>query len=166
MKSDSHVWKAPQELVLHKSKHWVVNYKFECNYPGYVIISPKTHNATDLLDLSNAELKEMGLVLKVVSKTIKQIFKPERIYLCKFGNTANCSFHFHVIPIHKWAIRAFLMAYPKRKPVGPEITEYISNQLIHNSLISKPIEYYIAKLRAKFRSAQLIKIRMSDQGHR
>jgi diadenosine tetraphosphate (Ap4A) HIT family hydrolase len=157
MRTSSENWKPPKELVVYESKYWEVNHMPGCVYPGYLVIAPQNHHATCLLDISDAEMMEFGLVAKTVYRILKEAFQPERIYFCRFGNTPNCSFHFHAIPVHGWAIEAFAKSHPDDHPYGPEMTAFISNELIANPGIyhdSEPIEQTITELRNLFQKTE------------
>ena len=70
--------------------------------PGYCLVAPKTHIEDLAEGLSpNAYLRQQSIVHRL-SRTLKQVFDAERIYVLSLGSQqGNSHLHWHVVPLPK-----------------------------------------------------------------
>lgn len=97
----------PRQFHLMETQHWLVNHRMNSALPGYLMIGSK-QDADELADLSPAALGELGPLLALVQRFLRERLSAGRVYLARFGHTPGFSVHFHAIPVYGWVERAFL----------------------------------------------------------
>lgn len=94
------------DLIVFKTKYWVVNHRKDSKISGYLIMQPLS-GSTDCSNLSMEALNEMGSIIAHTESIIKKLFNPQYIYISKYGHTPNTPFHFHFIPVYQWVVDLF-----------------------------------------------------------
>lgn len=74
--------------------------------PGYLIISSKKF-ASDLTELPESALSELGPLLARVQDAIKRELNARRVYIGRYGHAPGHTVHFHMIPIYDWVEELF-----------------------------------------------------------
>ena len=85
----------PQELIIYETEFWSVNHRINTSLPGYVIVSTKLENISCLDDLPLEARSELGIVLAKVERSINYLFKPEWVYISRYGHSPGFAMHFH-----------------------------------------------------------------------
>ena len=115
----------PPELVVLETAHWVVNQRVGTALPGYLIVGAKDPEAMDLSRLVPAAQAELGPVLARVQAAVTEVLTPEWTLVSRWGLMEGFPVHFHVIPVTRGVIDAYLaderyrglMAFYTRPPV-------------------------------------------------
>lgn len=67
---------------------------------GYVLVAPKKHLEHVTSDLTLDEYLNIQKIVYFVSEALKQIVKPERMYILSLGSQqGNSHIHWHVVPL-------------------------------------------------------------------
>jgi diadenosine tetraphosphate (Ap4A) HIT family hydrolase len=74
--------------------------------PGYLTIGAR-NEPRSLSELPSLALSELGPLLSLVEKTIREASEPKRIYFGRFGHSEGFGFHIHVIPVYEWVEKLF-----------------------------------------------------------
>ncbi|WP_267555177.1 HIT family protein [Rhizobium rhizogenes] len=85
---------------------WRVDHRANSTLPGYLIISSKSF-VTDLSDLPESTLCELGPLLASSQDALKRRLDAQRVYIGRYGHVAARTLHFHVIPIYDWVEELF-----------------------------------------------------------
>ena len=85
---------------------WLVSHRMNSALPGYLMVSPKT-DTSDLSELTEGALTELGPLLAAAQKALKQELHAERVYIGRYGHSPGYPIHFHVIPIYGWVEALF-----------------------------------------------------------
>ena len=96
----------PEHLIIKETDHWIINHRVGSNLPGYLMVGSRMET-TNLHDLSAVALAELGPLLASAQQALLDLFKPEQIYMGRYGHMTGFSIHFHVIPIYTWVKEAF-----------------------------------------------------------
>jgi diadenosine tetraphosphate (Ap4A) HIT family hydrolase len=96
----------PAHLIIKETEHWIVNHRIGSNLPGYLMVGAQMETG-NLFDLPAVALAELGPLLSRTQQALTELFRPEHIYIGRYGHTEGHSIHFHVIPIYSWVKRAF-----------------------------------------------------------
>ncbi|WP_286166733.1 HIT family protein [Ochrobactrum sp. POC9] len=126
----------PQNFQIFETQAWRVSHRINSALPGYLIICSKTYS-TDLSELSENALIELGPLLALAQNTVKQELNARRVYIGRYGHSPGLPVHFHVIPIYEWVEELFwaddryrlLESYAENEGVtgtdGAELTLYV-----------------------------------------
>ncbi|NNU62958.1 HIT family protein [Ochrobactrum soli] len=96
----------PQNFHVFETDEWLVSHRIDSALPGYLIICSKTFT-DDLSDLSESALIELGPLLAMAQRAVKQELDARRVYIGRYGHTEGIPIHFHVIPIYDWVEELF-----------------------------------------------------------
>ncbi|MCE0521437.1 MAG: HIT family protein [Methylacidiphilales bacterium] len=99
-------FKVPDHLVVKETEYWIINHRIDSKLPGYLMVGSRMET-TNLFDLPNSALAELGLLLSSAQKALADLLHPEHIYVGRYGHQKGHSIHFHVIPIYSWVKEAF-----------------------------------------------------------
>ncbi len=94
------------EFLITETEEWLVSHRMDSALPGYLIVASRT-SASDLSDLSDKALREIGPLLALVQTVLRWELRAGRVYIGRYGHQAGHSFHFHVIPIYGWVEELF-----------------------------------------------------------
>ncbi|NLS01535.1 HIT family protein [Rhizobium sp. P38BS-XIX] len=94
------------DFAVLDAEHWRVSHRSNSALPGYLIVSSRRF-ATDLSELSEGALHELGPLLAAAQTALKQGLNAERVYIGRYGHVPGRTIHFHVIPIYEWIERLF-----------------------------------------------------------
>ena len=130
-------FKIPDHLIIKETEHWIINQRVGSNLPGYLMVGARVET-NDLSELPPAALAELGPLLASAQKALSDLFKPDHLYIGRYGHTSGHSIHFHVIPIYTWVKEAFAddpryrvfksfytPGVPTSDPDGAELTLYV-----------------------------------------
>ena len=98
--------KIPHRFHVVETDGWLVNHRMNSALPGYLMISSKT-DTNDLFDLPEGALEELGPLLAIAQKALKQDLHAQRVYIGRYGHSPGYPIHFHVIPIYDWVEELF-----------------------------------------------------------
>jgi len=98
--------KIPHRFQVFETDAWLVNHRVNSALPGYLMISSKT-DINDLFDLPKGALEELGPLLAMAQKALKQDLHAQHVYIGRYGHSPGYSIHFHVIPIYDWVEKLF-----------------------------------------------------------
>ncbi len=96
----------PEHLIIKTTDHWIVNHRVDSKLPGYLMIGSRV-NTGDLAALPAAALAELGGLLALTQRVLRDILGAEHVYLSRYGHQTGPSIHFHAIPIYAWVKAAF-----------------------------------------------------------
>lgn len=99
-----------EHLQIFKNKHFLVEHCFNCQIPGYLIVSPLIQVRL-LSNMGQKSLSELGPTLALATQAIEVVLKPDRIYCTAFGEENNL-LHFHLFPRTKRILEEFLKENP------------------------------------------------------
>jgi diadenosine tetraphosphate (Ap4A) HIT family hydrolase len=86
---------------IHATKHWVVEH---CTGPlgvGTFIVKPFRH-CLHAGDLTAAEAREIGPLLKLVSQVVQAVTQPEQVYVCLWSHSGWNPVHIHFVVQPAW----------------------------------------------------------------
>lgn len=92
----------PDDLVVLRTDHWLVNQCVDVAIPGYLIVGATDPAADRVSRLTPAAQAELGPLLARVHRAIEAELDPRIIYCVKWGHGAGHPVHFHVIPVFPW----------------------------------------------------------------
>lgn len=98
--------KIPDRFHVAETDGWLVSHRMNSALPGYLMISSKT-DTNDLSALPERALNELGPLLAVAQKALKQELHSRRVYIGRYGHSPGYPIHFHVIPIYDWVEELF-----------------------------------------------------------
>ena len=103
------MFEPPEEFVVLRTRHWIVNQCADVAIPGYLVVGAADPAADRLAALSPAAQAELGPILARVHRAIEEEFAPKIVYCTRWGHGPGHTLHFHVIPVYGWmeeALRA------------------------------------------------------------
>ncbi|MFT3998852.1 MAG: HIT family protein [Rhizobium sp.] len=92
-------------LIVH-TEGWLVSHRADSALPGYLIISARK-SVGDLSSMSDDTLHEIGPLLALTERSLKQTLNARRVYIGRYGHVPGRTFHFHMIPIYAWVEELF-----------------------------------------------------------
>ncbi len=101
----------PDNSVIFRSPHWILNHNLDAKIPGYLMLSPVS-GASQFHDLAETALTDLGPVIALATQSILACFKPDYIFTSRYGVTPGVALHFHIIPIYAW-IKDMLRDHPR-----------------------------------------------------
>lgn len=153
----------PRSLIVFESEHWTLNHRIGCALPGYLILMARAQ-ASDLSSLSKKALEGLGPLLAAAQQALREILKPDHLYVGRFGHTAGHSIHFHLIPVCGWLKEYFRadVRYDAVRRLGPrcdasetdgaEMTLYVWREFCESAnppkISGPPIDEVVKQLRA------------------
>ncbi|MCY1668857.1 HIT family protein [Rhizobium sp. SL86] len=129
----------PRQFHLMETEHWLVNHRMNSALPGYLMIGSK-RDEDDLAALCPEALAELGPLLALVQRFLRERLSAGRVYLGRFGHTPGFAVHFHAIPVYGWVEQAFLQDVRYRAldglrradlghaPDGADLTLYVTRE--------------------------------------
>ncbi|MBZ5762091.1 HIT family protein [Rhizobium sp. VS19-DR104.2] len=96
----------PQRFHIFETIGWLVSHRINSALPGYLMVSSKA-DTDDLSELSEGALCELGPLLAVAQRALKQELHAQRVYIGRYGHSPGYPIHFHVIPIYDWVEALF-----------------------------------------------------------
>lgn len=121
--------------IVFQTKHWLCDHSFDTPLPGFLILKTRRH-VESFAYLTQEEACEFGIVLFKLTKALKQVLHPEKIYILKFGEV--------VKHLHFWLI--------------PRTTEVLKNCGKGPESVMKIIEFYRSNFSIKDKKAEIINI--------
>jgi diadenosine tetraphosphate (Ap4A) HIT family hydrolase len=82
--------------VIHETRQWLIDH---CVGPlgiGTLIVRPKRH-ITRVAELDDAEVAELGPLLRTAAKVVDELVKPEQVYVWLFSHAAGIPVHVHYV---------------------------------------------------------------------
>ena len=86
---------------IHSTLHWVVEHCVGPLGVGTLIVKPFRH-CIHFWELSDEEVKELGLLLKLVENTVQTILQPDQIYICQWSHMGWKPGHLHFVVQPSW----------------------------------------------------------------
>ena len=93
-------------LIIHETRHWMINHRINSALPGYLMLSAKAATRS-LATLPVAALEELGVLQARIQSSIEANLQPKWLYIGRFGHDAGHAVHFHFIPIYRWVEAMF-----------------------------------------------------------
>jgi diadenosine tetraphosphate (Ap4A) HIT family hydrolase len=93
-------------FFIAETEAWLVSHRANSALAGYLIIASK-RSADDLSNLSDNDLREIGPLLALSQKALKEKLHASRVYIGRYGHSSGLAFHFHIIPIYDWVEKLF-----------------------------------------------------------
>jgi len=106
------------DLVIFDTKNWIVSYRSDSRYPGYLMIS-SVEEVDKLSRLSSNALCELGNVLTSTEKLLVLAYEPYKVITTKLGFSKGFNCHFHMIPIVKSVLHE-IKKHPKYTNEDPD----------------------------------------------
>lgn len=94
---------APVGGVIYKDDYIVLHHCVDVDIPGYLILSPVRH-VESYSDLNEAEILQMGIMMKLAVTALEKIDGIEKVYIANFGEET-AHFHIHIFPRYKWMLQ-------------------------------------------------------------
>lgn len=83
--------------VLYETEHWIITYgQYDSQILGYLYLEPKRH-IENWSDFRDEELLEIGLIIKKVEGTLRELISIDRLYTVTISEAVR-HIHFHLIP--------------------------------------------------------------------
>jgi len=99
----------PPGGTIHEEGGWLLEHAISpVPLKGWLILKPKRH-VEHLAALTPGESQTLGPLIAKVSRAMEQALRPERVYVCSFGEVVK-HVHFYFVP-----------RYPSMPPSGPGI---------------------------------------------
>ena len=99
----------PPGGTIHEEGGWLLEHAISpVPLKGWLILKPKRH-VEHLAALNPDEAQALGPLIEKVSRAMMTALKPERVYVCSFGEVVK---HVHLY---------FVPRYPNMPPSGPSI---------------------------------------------
>ncbi len=105
MEEDADLENRPHFHII-ETDGWRVDHRESSALPGYLIISSRSF-VTDLSDLAESTLCELGPLLAASQDALKRKLHAQRVYIGRYGHAPGRALHFHVIPIYEWIEELF-----------------------------------------------------------
>lgn len=146
----------PENLVVHRTKHWTVNHRVDSRIPGYLMIGASDPNVERFEGVSSDASSELGQLIVQCTKYVEEELKPKRLFCSRYGYDGGHSVHFHVIPIYDYIEEEFLNdpEYSKLHCDGSSLTLFLWREYIeadHKRKIYGPsVDESIIRLRSRF----------------
>lgn len=86
---------------IFQTTHWVVEHCIGPFGVGALIVKP-FHHCTHIWELSDEEAEELDPLLRLVSKTIQTILKPDQVYVCLWSHAGWEPGHIHFVLQPSW----------------------------------------------------------------
>lgn len=93
------------ELSVFEDSHFRIAHCADVDVAGYLVVSIR-ENREGWADLGTAERGRLGDVLALAAEAVMAVARPERVYVCSFGEDRR-SLHFHVFPRYAWMAGLF-----------------------------------------------------------
>ena len=150
----------PPHLIIKETGHWIVNHRVGSHLPGYLMVGSRMET-TNLFDLPPAALAELGPLLALAQQALLDLFRPEQLYLGRYGHMTGFSIHFHVIPIQAWVREAFEADSRYRSVCtdGAGLTHYIWREFCESEtpprVYGPSVTEVVDRLRPRFAAAPI-----------
>jgi diadenosine tetraphosphate (Ap4A) HIT family hydrolase len=106
--------------VIYKDDYIVLHHCVDVNIPGYLILSPLRH-VESYSDLNEAEILQIGIIIKLAVTALEKIDGMEKVYIANFGEQTT-HFHMHIFPRYKWMLQQCTDdIYTDNKVDGPKL---------------------------------------------
>ncbi|WP_122813665.1 HIT family protein [Pseudomonas viridiflava] len=114
--------------------HWRVSHRRDARYNGYLMVASVV-SASDLTDLGDEALAELGGVLRRTEQLLMRAYEPWKVIVYKLGFSAGFNLHFHVVPVTK-ALLAEIAAHPEyaAEPDGNDVILFVSREYCERML--------------------------------
>ena len=86
---------------IYETTHWVVEHCIGPLGVGTLIVKPFRH-WVHVWELTEEETEELGPLLRLVSKTIQTILKPDQVYVCLWSHAGWKPGHIHFVVQPSW----------------------------------------------------------------
>ena len=122
------------EWSIFETGHWRVSHRRDARYNGYLMVA-SVASASDLTDLGDEALAELGGVLRRTEQLLMRAYEPWKVIVYKLGFSAGFNLHFHVVPVTK-ALLAEIAAHPKyaAEPDGNDVILFLSREYCDREL--------------------------------
>ncbi|OZG70279.1 hypothetical protein BTA51_27100 [Hahella sp. CCB-MM4] len=118
-------------------EHWVVNHRVGSIYPGYLMVASR-QRVSDIWELNQESLAQLGPVLAEVERSVRLVYQPYKVLVCKLGFSKGFDCHFHVIPVHDWVLSEIASHhYYSNEPDGNDVMLYINREYCENQCLEK-----------------------------
>lgn len=116
------------EWDIFETGHWRVSHRRDARYNGYLMVA-SVASASDLKDLGDEALAELGGVLRRTEQLLMRAYEPWKVIVYKLGFSAGFNLHFHVAPVTK-ALLAEIAAHPgyAAEPDGNDVILFLSRE--------------------------------------
>ncbi|OJY68214.1 MULTISPECIES: hydrolase [unclassified Rhizobium] len=124
------------QSFIAETSGWTISHRVSSALPGYLILGAKS-SATDLSDLPEGALHELGPLLALTQTALRRELGAQRVYIGRYGHIRGLAFHFHIIPIYDWvedlfwqdaryrALRQFAEREGETETDGAELTFFV-----------------------------------------
>ena len=122
------------EWSIFETGHWRVSHRRDARYNGYLMVA-SVASASDLKDLGDEALAELGGVLRRTEQLLMRAYEPWKVIVYKLGFSAGFNLYFHVAPVTK-ALLAEIAAHPGHaaEPDGNDVILFLSREYCERML--------------------------------
>ncbi len=122
------------EWDIFETGHWRVSHRRDARYNGYLMVA-SVASASDLKDLGDEALAELGGVLRRTEQLLMRAYEPWKVIVYKLGFSTGFNLHFHVVPVTK-ALLAEIAAHPEyaAEPDGNDVILFLSREYCERML--------------------------------
>jgi diadenosine tetraphosphate (Ap4A) HIT family hydrolase len=94
--------------LIHGTPHWLIEHCVGPLGVGTLIVKPRRH-VTAVAELSDAEAKELGPLLRRTSAVVSRLVEAEQVYNCLWSHAGGVRGHLHYVvqPVTKQQMSAF-----------------------------------------------------------
>lgn len=89
-----------KDLVVLKTKNFVVGQDWEVPISGFFVVAPK-RKIKSVIDLTEEESVEFIKIVRTVRRGMQEVLKINKVYLFQ-GEGSRFGFHFWMFPYHRW----------------------------------------------------------------
>ncbi|MCF5709741.1 hypothetical protein GIV19_20995 [Pseudomonas syringae] len=122
------------EWNIFETEHWRVSHRRDARYNGYLMVA-SVAPASDLADLGDEALAELGGVLRRTEQLLMRAYEPWKVVVYKLGFSAGFTLHFHVAPVTK-ALLGEVADHPgyAAEPDGNDVILFLSREYCERAL--------------------------------
>ncbi|SHN03380.1 hypothetical protein SAMN05216593_10659 [Pseudomonas asturiensis] len=122
------------EWDIFETAHWRISHRRDARYSGYLMVA-SVAPASDLGDLNEAALAELGGVLRSTEQLLMRGYEPWKVIVYKLGFSAGFNLHFHIAPVTK-RLFAQVADHPgyAAEPDGNDVILFLSREYCEQAL--------------------------------
>lgn len=86
--------------IIYETESFFLAHAIDTPIPGFIVLASKRH-IESIADMDDTQTKELGPLLRKVTKTLRNVVSPERIYCCSVGENIS-HLHFYLFPRYEY----------------------------------------------------------------
>lgn len=124
------------DRLVFRTDHFFAEQSAECALPGYLVLRMNTP-VDGFAALATEQVADLGFALALAGRAIETVVRPERVYVCRFGEVL-AAVHFHLFPRTAWVLERFRRAHPGEAASGPVLFEWARTRYGSDALPLEP----------------------------